>query len=653
MSEISMGRSRLYVGLAALAAILYDVLFWKESAGVNFLLLVVVSTLLVTIGLAAAGRLKNAAAFGVAALALAFSASVATYENEFVTWIAPVMAVLLSLVYVGWVSMVTNGLPVYLHQFAFVRHFDEVFSSWKTTLHALAAGREGIVRHILWGLLIAAPLVIIFGLLFSAADPIFADWLKRLNVWESAWRVVRTVVLALLGAGGLYVLTHEKNAATATTPWHWRMAVPTVVVVLVLLNLLFAAFVAIQIKYFFGGASYVLATGLTFADYARNGFFELARVLVIAAIIILFIHRSFAATRSWLVSIFQVAFIAQVGVVAVSALKRMALYQEMYGFTTLRLYVAWFIYLVLAILVFSGVALLARISFRRYALAVTFLGLVAGAGVAFINVDGVIANENITRWAKANKDLDMEYLSKLSLDAVPTLQQLTSDANLSHLTIDQILQFKTYWETKQKAVASTTLLASTWSSNEARQVLAQLPAAASSTFNAAVDLDKEYQKYQGLLSRPSIPYQGTQPCDGWANFYEKTLLQTSAGEISEVNLTDCVLLSANTAAVIVHTDYSEKENKDEYVYVVAEVMPDKGNQRSTLSKILYKKVLFSGVDKYKYGDWRRSRAHSYTIEGDGSLVEGNYIVRRYYRLVLERPQPTGGEYRLLEPKPIY
>ena len=42
-------------------------------------------------------------------------------------------------------------------------------------------------------------------------------------------------------------------------------------VVLGLVNTLFAAFVLVQVGYFFGGSSQISVTGLTYSEYARKG----------------------------------------------------------------------------------------------------------------------------------------------------------------------------------------------------------------------------------------------------------------------------------------------------------------------------------------------------------------------------------------------
>jgi hypothetical protein len=41
----------------------------------------------------------------------------------------------------------------------------------------------------------------------------------------------------------------------------------------------------------FGNADFVSKSGITFADYARNGFFELVWVLVLASLVILVVYR--------------------------------------------------------------------------------------------------------------------------------------------------------------------------------------------------------------------------------------------------------------------------------------------------------------------------------------------------------------------------
>jgi two-component system sensor histidine kinase BaeS len=104
----------------------------------------------------------------------------------------------------------------------------------------------------------------------------------------------------------------------------------------------------------------------------------------------------------------------------------MHVYQEAYGFTTLRLLVdvfeGWLGLLVLAVMA-SGVALRAR-WLPRFALV---SGVVALLGLAAINPDAWVAQRNIDRYAETGR-LDWQYLSSgLSSDAVPALAELPED----------------------------------------------------------------------------------------------------------------------------------------------------------------------------------------------------------------------------------
>ena len=114
--------------------------------------------------------------------------------------------------------------------------------------------------------------------------------------------------------------------------------------VLGLLDLLFVAFVAVQIRYLFGGADRVVSTaGLTYAEYARRGFFELVTVDGASA------SGAAAGTlappsrgpRAGLPGAGRNP-VALLFVIMASAMQRMYLYVGEYGLTQLRFYVTAF-----------------------------------------------------------------------------------------------------------------------------------------------------------------------------------------------------------------------------------------------------------------------------------------------------------------------
>ena len=128
--------------------------------------------------------------------------------------------------------------------------------------------------------------------------------------------------------------------------------------------------------------------------------------------------------RAWLRASLGVLCLQALVVVA-SALHRMHVYQEAYGFTRLRLFVdifeGWLGLLVLAV-VASGIALRAA-WLPRFALLV---GIVALLGLTAVNPDAWIAERNLDRYAATGR-VDWTYLQGLSDDAVPVFVALPDD----------------------------------------------------------------------------------------------------------------------------------------------------------------------------------------------------------------------------------
>jgi hypothetical protein len=87
------------------------------------------------------------------------------------------------------------------------------------------------------------------------------------------------------------LLAHLSDAGTPTTPLPLTLGATDVTLALGALNVLFAAFVIVQIGWLFGGEALVLrTTGLSYADYARRGFFELTCVASLLLPVLLGAH---------------------------------------------------------------------------------------------------------------------------------------------------------------------------------------------------------------------------------------------------------------------------------------------------------------------------------------------------------------------------
>ena len=137
---------------------------------------------------------------------------------------------------------------------------------------------SGVVR----GLLLAVPLVLLFLVLFSSADAVFGSLLGKLpalnlDLGSLPGRAILAIVAAWLAAGLLTFASigRENDRLDVDRPVRRWLGLTEALTVLVVLDLLFAVFVVVQATYLFGGQDTLGQTGLTYAEYARRGFFDL------------------------------------------------------------------------------------------------------------------------------------------------------------------------------------------------------------------------------------------------------------------------------------------------------------------------------------------------------------------------------------------
>ena len=147
-------------------------------------------------------------------------------------------------------------------------------------------------RTLLRGTLMALPALLLLGALLMSADAVFARIIRdtfQIDIEQVVQHIAITAVIAWGSAGYLRALLvpDEDIMSQLRIP---RPALPAaeVTVALSILNLLFLAFMVVQLRYLFGGATLVEVTpGLTYADYARKGFFEMVAAAALVVPILL------------------------------------------------------------------------------------------------------------------------------------------------------------------------------------------------------------------------------------------------------------------------------------------------------------------------------------------------------------------------------
>lgn len=301
---------------------------------------------------------------------------------------------------------------------------------WESSRRS-SQGRAGW-RHaaaVARGTVIAVPLIILFGGLFISADAVFAGLVAetvQIDLETLASHVMLTGFLAWIAAGYLHATLKGTPMLPAAGSGRPRLGVTEIGTALGLLGLLFAVFVIVQLRYLFGGSALIHVTpDLTYAEYARRGFFEL--VTVVALMVPILLAADWALRRERPRD--QVVFSTLAGVqivlvlaVLASALQRMRLYQETYGLTEPRFYATAMLLLLGVLLVWFTATVLRG---RRKAFA--FGTLVAVTATGFVlqaaNPQAMIVRTNIARGtAQADgQPLDVRYVTSLSADAVPAL----------------------------------------------------------------------------------------------------------------------------------------------------------------------------------------------------------------------------------------
>ncbi|MFE7109802.1 DUF4153 domain-containing protein [Streptomyces sp. NPDC057575] len=296
-------------------------------------------------------------------------------------------------------------------------------------VHALTAGSRGRLGVVLRSVAVAVVLLIVFGALFASADAAFADVLGDLmpdvSLTGSPWRFLLFLV-GLIGAlAAAYAaaapirwdgLTVRPGKARGRVEW----ALP-----LIVLNLLFAVFIAVQLAVLLGGYDKVMAeTDLSYSEYARQGFWQLlwatVLTLLVIALALRWAPRGKSSDRTLVRTVLGALCLLTLIVVA-SALRRMDLYVDAYGLTRLRISVA-------AVELWLGVVLVLIMAAGVFGARMLPRAVAASAGVAvlafgLISPDGLIAEQNVQRY-RDDHSIDVAYLKDLSADAVPALDTL-------------------------------------------------------------------------------------------------------------------------------------------------------------------------------------------------------------------------------------
>ncbi len=441
--------------IGAFVGVIGDLLFYGKAIGVSFPLFLLILIVLV---LASAGLMRQTVRprqLWPLIPALFFACMVAVRADSDINTLDALAAFALCLLALHYLP---GSHPIDLDATA-----DHIFSTVEASFGTLLAplfevfdaigwcverltGHGRVIMSVGRGLAITAPIVLIFGALLASADAVFAGYANQVVAFLRFPQFSNDVIFQIVMIGGIgwvacgtlaYGVGQRMRPTDRAEKPKRKLPMLGLIegcIALGSVDLLFGLFVIIQFAYFFGGRTTLAISGMSYSDYARSGFFELVAVSVLTLAFVLTLDAITVRAQQRHTRLFQalsLILVALTGVILVSASQRMLLYEDQYGFTLLRVYTHVFMYWLAMLFVFFVLALF-RVRRRVFSLGLLLVLIGYLGTLNLMNVQGYITERNIARAAEGH-DVDFDYLSDFSVDALPpmlNLYQTTESGNL-------------------------------------------------------------------------------------------------------------------------------------------------------------------------------------------------------------------------------
>lgn len=437
--------TRALVCASSLLALLFEAAIYGHRPGIGYVAFWLIA-LLATVTVNRAGERPALPYPWMFVPSLFFAASLYLYDAAAVTLWSSLLSLLGLLWAVSW-NLTPAGESGALARLFPPSSFDPIrlYRAGQQTWRPLLAGTTRPSAAVLRGLLLALPLLLVFGGLLASADQVFARALGSLEEGLGMVSLSLPIRLALwlsLFAGWLKLWL---SSAPPTAPRYRSVIGATEMRIAVgAVNLLLLGFLLIQLRYLFGGAALVASLGLNYADYARRGFFELSACIALILPLVMVSYQTAQGLRENSLRWAGGALVLQAGGLAVSAFRRMMLYIDSFGLSVERFYAAAGIVVALAVLAWAAYACLRprELNWLLSRQTVTVMFLLGS--LSLIDVEGGITRFNLHR-AESGRSLDTDYFRTLSCDAVPALLEqlprLDQDSRGMYLGIARGLVF--------------------------------------------------------------------------------------------------------------------------------------------------------------------------------------------------------------------
>ena len=354
----------------------------------------------------------------------------------------------LSVCYIYWVALITHRtIDDKLSLYAFGDLINQMIkipfrnfgSNFKIITNYSSGNKSSkIFKSVLIGIIITIPITILVINLLSAADSTFEKIVFQFNNFFSvkALDYIREFILgipiALYISGLIFGNTNFTSKPEISKEAFDRKKLKfriapnaTVCAGLTLLNIVYLTFFIAQATYLFSAFKNTIPLGMTYANYARQGFFELCTVAGINLTVIVLSQILTKREKNNISNLLKIEVIVMslsTLIITAIGLSKMYMYIKAYGMTRLRVYTSWFMILLLIFFIIIIIRQLVKFNSSKVII-ITFI--IAFMMLAYGNIDGQIAKYNISKYEIGEiKMMDRDTINALSDGAAPYLYDL-------------------------------------------------------------------------------------------------------------------------------------------------------------------------------------------------------------------------------------
>ena len=328
------------------------------------------------------------------------------------------------------------GIATFLYRmFGPIARVDKIFVGLSSLKQGDKPKKQKSLQ-VLWGVLISAGLLIIVIPLMMSAEAAFESFIENIvenielnfDVQKFFWKTVAGIAIAVIFGGFLWTFTKDKMNGSKDKKKiaDGKDNHAMIITVLSVMGLVFLLFSIIQFNSLFVSKESIIENS-TFAEAARDGYFQLVVLSIINFVMVLFCTGmecgSNKVTRNIIKGLTTYFTVLNVYLLASSAYK-MTLYYDAYGLSVERLLV----YILLAYELLALALLVVKIykSDMKFIKTMIYYTVAFWAIASFINIESWVAKVNINRYEKTG-EIDMYYLTRLGDDASGEIKQFYFD----------------------------------------------------------------------------------------------------------------------------------------------------------------------------------------------------------------------------------